>query len=106
MLLRDIIYLVMKMRKRLSKRCFWDVDVETLDFRKNKDFIISRTLEHGTMQDIVTLKCLYTTGEISKVVKNSRNISRSTAFFWANILDLPLEEVRACSKLPRYRQIP
>jgi len=107
--LHDIIYQiyqVMQMRKTLSKRCFWDVDFESLDIRKNKSFIISRTLEHGTMQDIIALKSMYPIKEISEVVKNSRNISRSTAVFWANILDIPLEEVRACSKLQRYRQIP
>jgi len=106
LLLHDIIYQVMRMRKILSKRCFWDVDIESLDIRKNKSFIISRTLEHGTMQDIIALKSMYPIKEISEVVKNSRNISRSTAVFWANILDIPLEEVRACSKLQRYCQIP
>ncbi|MDI3495373.1 MAG: hypothetical protein PWQ72_1500, partial [Pseudothermotoga sp.] len=94
-----------KMKKNLSKRCFWDVDIESLDIRKNKSFIISRILEHGTMEDIIALKSMFPIEEISEVVKNSRNISRSTAIFWANILDIPLKEVRACSKLPRFRQI-
>jgi hypothetical protein len=94
--------MVMIMPKFFTNRCFWDVDIKKLDIQKNKDFIISRVLEHGILKDIHELKKEYSSEEIKKVVKNNKNISRKTATFWANILNIPLKEVKACSKLQQF----
>ncbi len=82
----------------LSSNCFWDVDIEELDLVKHKKFIISRVLEHGTLGQIKELKKTYSKNEIAEVVRNSNNISRRVAMFWANLLDIPAKEVRACSR--------
>ncbi len=94
--------MVINMHKFFTSRCFWDVDINKLDIQKNKDFIISRVLEHGILKDIHELKKEYSSEEIKKVVKNTKNISRKTATFWANILNIPLKEVKVCSKQQQF----
>lgn len=78
--------------------CFWDVDASKLDIIKDKNFIIARVLEYGIMEQIKELRTIYSDDEIRYVVKNSRNISKRVATFWSTILDIPTEEVYACSQ--------
>ncbi|TYB97071.1 MAG: hypothetical protein FXF54_02765 [Kosmotoga sp.] len=90
------------MAKFFTNRCFWDVDTKKLDLEKNKEFIISRVLEHGILKDVHELKKVYSTQEIREVVKKSKNISDKTATFWANVLHIPIEEVNVCSKQKQF----
>jgi len=78
--------------------CFWDVDTSQLDWNKHRNFIISRILEYGTIEQIKELEKNYTREDIASVVKNSNNISKRVAVFWAIILEIPFEEIRACSQ--------
>ncbi len=82
----------------MYNNCFWDVDVSQLDWKKHKNFIISRILEYGTIEQIKELEKNYSSEEIAYVVKNSLNISKRVAVFWAIILEIPLKEVRVCSR--------
>ena len=82
--------------------CFWDVDASKLDIIKDKNFIIARVLEYGVMKQIKELRNIYSDNEIKYVVKNSRNISKRVATFWSTILDIPVEEVYACSQQNSY----
>ncbi len=61
--------------------CFWDVDKEKIDKEKNKDFIISRVLEYGTIDDVRNLMENYTKKEIAETVKKSFNISKKQPIF-------------------------
>lgn len=82
--------------------CFWDVDKEKIDKEKNKNFIISRVLEYGTIDDVRNLMKNYTKNEIAEIVEKSFNISKKTANFWGLILNIPKEKINVCSKLRGY----
>lgn len=84
--------------------CFWDVDKEKIDKEKNKDFIISRVLEYGTIDDVRNLMENYTKKEISETVKKSFNISKKTANFWGLLLNISKEKMNVCSKLRGYQK--
>lgn len=43
----------------LDKNLFWDVDYQTLDFNKNKEFIIARVLSQGDIDDFNKIKDHY-----------------------------------------------
>ena len=67
-----------------------------MDKEKDKFFIISRILEYGTMEDVVSLLSEYDSEEIVEVVKRSRLIGRATANFWGLVLNIPRSEITRC----------
>ena len=64
------------------KPILWDVDLASLDVKKDKDFIIKRVADKGRWDDIVWLKKQYAIDDIIDVVKKSKNISKKTKNFW------------------------
>ncbi|MEI6327070.1 MAG: hypothetical protein WCO78_03015 [Candidatus Roizmanbacteria bacterium] len=67
---------------------FYDIPMNTLDANVHKDYIIARILEEGSMTDVLWMKKKYTSIEIAHVVATSRTISRRTALFWKQALDI------------------
>lgn len=56
---------------KVSKHIFWDCDMQTLDFEKEKSFIISRILMRGTDREIRLIENMFSLKEIVQAVKNS-----------------------------------
>ncbi len=90
------------MALELRTTCFWDVDIKKPDREKDKFFIISRVLEYGTMEDVVSLLSEYDSAEIAQVVRRSRIIDRPTANFWRLILDIRKSEIIRCLEPAEY----
>ena len=65
-----------------TKSMFWDVDLESLDKKKNARFIIARVLEHGDLEHMNWLFKTYPKEQIVKVIKNSLAISPKVANYW------------------------
>ena len=77
---------------------FWDVKFEDVDRNKNKHFIIKRVLDRGETRDIKFLIKNYGLDEIKKVVLTTRDLSRPTGNFWADILDLDKSKLPCLQK--------
>ncbi len=74
---------------------FWDVDWDTLDIERNRDFIIERVLNMGDQLSVCWLCKEYSQIHILQVVKTSRRLSKKTARCWQNYFGL-CEEEMAC----------
>ena len=79
-----------------NQSLFWDTDPNKIDKEKNKEYIIARILESGTIDDIHWLRKNYTDEEISEVIINTGSISKKTATFWKYILNIK-QEIRCLS---------
>lgn len=90
------------MRSFLRNTAFWDVDKSSLDLDEDRDFIICRIVEYGTMEDVKALLELYDRKDIEAAIKRSNSLSRVTASFWSEMLGIQSEEINSCSTLPRY----
>jgi len=86
----------------LRNTAFWDVDKSSLDMDRDRDFIICRILEYGTMEDVKALLEIYDMKDIEAAVRRSNSLSRVTASFWSKMLRISSEEINSCSTLPRY----
>lgn len=76
---------------------FWDVDFDAVE-KCDYIFIINRILDYGNTFDIRWLLKHYTKKNIKKVLHNSQNLSRKTANFWADLLDIDKSKVPALKK--------
>ncbi|MFN3740353.1 MAG: DUF6922 domain-containing protein [Thermodesulfovibrionales bacterium] len=75
---------------------FWDA--AEVDIIKHKKYIIERVLNFGDERDIKELRRLYSDDELISIIKNSRNIKKKTAIFWAIYFNIPQEEIRCLRK--------
>lgn len=68
------------------KWLFWSYDINSLDSKKDKDYIITQTLNYGTWEDVRWLFRVYLEKEIIKVIKNP-----SQGLWFEKILDFWLK---------------
>jgi len=77
---------------------FWDVEFKELKIKKHASFIIKRVLDRGNLHDIRWLLKTYPKHAIEKVVMETKDLSRPTGNFWADIFDLDKSKVRCLQK--------
>lgn len=74
---------------------FWDVKRESLDFSKDKGFIISRMFERGKFDDVLSVIVFYGKDETSKILLNNKYLNRQGLFLAHTLLGLPLQDFKA-----------
>ncbi|MDC0358810.1 hypothetical protein OAO01_08345 [Oligoflexia bacterium] len=67
---------------------YWDVDIKNVDGMEHASFLIERMLEHGTLSGIQDLLIAFPRKQIAEVIRASRRISRKTALFWKNYINI------------------
>jgi len=78
---------------------FWDVDFDSLTLQESPQLILKRVLDRGKVDDLEWILKNYNQMDIKKIILKSRDISRKTATFWANVLGLNRQEV-ICLQMP------
>ena len=68
------------------QRLFWDADMHKLDVERHTDYIITRVLEKGDLEDWNWLRWTYGEARIARVTKENRKLNRQTAHLWQKIL--------------------
>ena len=88
-------------------RYFWDINPASLDVSKYPRYVIERLLEYGDFPSVRWMERRFSCEEIVEVLKTSRSISRKSANFWLNVLEVSGKEVRCMSKAfqEKYRQV-
>ena len=81
------------------KNLFWDFDIEKIDLKKDREFIIERILKYGLPEQVNWLLDNYTEKLIVEVIKKSKNIDKKTANYWAIHFQIPKKNI-LCLKRP------
>ncbi len=82
------------MKNEILRPIFWDLDPEKLDIHKHSHQIIDRILEFGNTPQVHWMFKNYSKEEIIEVVKESRQLSKKSANFWAQYYKIPRDEVQ------------
>ena len=79
-----------KMKKNitfnLKPTTFWDCNLEQLDFKEDKYFIISRIAERGTDSEVLFILNNYSKKDIRHAVTKSKEITPITLNYYENII--------------------
>ena len=67
---------------------FWDVQFEELEKDKHSFFVTKRVLDRGKTDDLLWVIDTYGLAMIKQVVLETRDLSRPTGDFWADLLGL------------------
>ena len=76
------------------KVVLWDVDTKELDLKKHWFFIIERIMVYGNENDVRWMLATFSKEQLIEVVKNSKNLDRKTANFWALWFGIDKERIR------------
>lgn len=79
---------------QFSKRIFWDVNFDKLDFDLKAVFIIERVFERGDVPDIRECRRYYGDDTIKQALTNAKWLSLQTIYLASAILDNELTEYR------------
>ncbi|MEA3354990.1 MAG: hypothetical protein U9Q63_00685 [Patescibacteria group bacterium] len=93
------------MKKKLPRKFypyFWEVDPENIQLSKDKHYVIKRLIDCGDTADISWMLKTYGVKSLKNILLKYRGISRKTAVFWSNILNIKQAEVK-CLKTPYHR---
>lgn len=78
---------------------FWEIDFRPELSRTHPEYVVARLLEHGGDAAVTWLLRNAPRDLLAHVVRTNRSLMRATAYFWANYLDIPFEEIE-CLKRP------
>ncbi|MBL7719952.1 MAG: hypothetical protein JNL72_14030 [Flavipsychrobacter sp.] len=81
-------------RPQFSKRIFWDVDFDNLDYQKRASFVIERVFERGDVPDIRACRRYYGDEKIAEVLTNAKWLSLHTIYLACAILDNNLTDYK------------
>lgn len=82
----------------INKGLFWDTPISQLDFKKNCDFIISRVLVYGDIDDFKMIKKIYGLKKIQAAAKKVSYSQKKDLNFWSVIFNIPLREFKYFNK--------
>ena len=83
----------MKVSEALDKSLFWDVNPEKLDWQKNCQLIIERTLQRGLTKEVDAIFSVYTNTQITEAILQSRTLDKKTANYFCIKLNIPLSSI-------------
>jgi hypothetical protein len=74
---------------------FWDIDKTKLNFSQDKDFILSRMVERGTLDDVLKTLSFYGIREAKRVLTSNKYLSREAMYLAHLLLNTPIENFSA-----------
>ena len=75
----------------LSPHLFWDVDIQKVTFKDNKQFVVKRILEYGLLSDWMKLSKHLDINEIADSVANVKDLDCKSLSFIATLSKRPKE---------------
>jgi hypothetical protein len=82
---------------------FWDVNINKLDVRKDKEFIIERILIYGRDNDIKLMFKLYKKYSIKKILKKADWLNPNTVAYFGLVLNIKQEHFKCYEKKQPHR---
>jgi len=70
-----------KNKPNISRRVFWDIDFESLDFEKDRQFVIDKVVNYGLWEDFVALINYYGKEVVEKEIIKSPYLKKEVLNF-------------------------
>lgn len=87
---KPVLYLVcMDLIGQLSRRAFWDVDIQTMDAEKHAAFIVGKVFEYGSLSDIMATQKHYGKQRTLELLLAQPYLQKDTLRFAASLFKVP-----------------
>ncbi len=94
-----------KMRPVISRKAFWDISFETLDFEKSSMFVMQKVFNYGGWDDQMVIIRYYGTDRIKNEIIHASYLRQPVLSFLCTILDLQKTDF-ACYKKMQSNPLP
>jgi hypothetical protein len=96
--------LTQPLHANFTRSLFWDVDPETIDFRKHRRWVVQRVLEYGRLEDWRVIRELYTLDGVVEAAQQARTLDPKARAFLCLISGKPKDSfrcftTRSCTRL-------
>jgi hypothetical protein len=89
---------------KLSKRAFWDVDMDKMDYENHADYIIRKAFDYGTWEDILEVISFYSEDKVKKALITAPYLKELTMVFSSKLFNIPISSFK-CSTTKQYHPI-
>jgi hypothetical protein len=86
------------LKPKVSKKAFWDVRFDTLDYEKNSVFVIQRVFDYGLFEEIIEIIRFYGEARIKKEIVLAGWLSKKTISFCCALFHLKPEDFKCYTK--------
>ena len=86
--------------KLLSRSIFWDINIDKLDYKKNKQIIIERIAVHGSENDEKIMNMMYPIKIIKRCLINSDSLNENTLQYYAFVLKVKESKFKCYTRIP------
>ena len=76
----------------ISKKAFWDINFETLDFEKSSLFVMQKDFNYGPWEHQLAIMCYYGLERIKKEIVHASFFRAPVLSFLCTILELRKED--------------
>ena len=83
---------------KLSKKIFWDIDINHFDEYKNKRIIIERVFSLGDIADIKKIIKFYGLETIKQEIVNAGFLDNKSLYWISDFLDIPKTQFKCFTK--------
>ena len=81
----------------LPNYLFWDIELNSLDFKKNARFIIQRVIQKGSLKDWISIKEFYGIDFIKQEILMIRDLDLKTLQFFSTYFGIDKNNFRCFS---------
>jgi hypothetical protein len=85
---------------KISKRAFWDTNIDSLDFTKHSDYIILRVFERGKWTDVINIINFYGIKKTKTTLLNAEHLSINALHLASGIFKTDLSKFKCYTKKP------
>ena len=85
----------------LPNYLFWDIDLSSLDFKKNARFVIQRVIQKGSLNDWISIKEFYGIDFIKQEILMIRDLDLKTLQFFSTYFGIDKNNFR-CSSIQQF----
>jgi len=89
---------------QLTKAAFWNYDLNSFDYVRDKKIIIERILDAGLENDEIIMWRLYSYNDIKDIAVNMEYLDEDMVTYMAFVLKIKEEDFRCYGKKPWYRK--
>jgi len=86
-------------KPEISKKAFWDVRWDKIDFEKNSLYVMEKVFNYGNWQDQVAIMKFYGLSRIKKEIVNAGYLRKPVLSFLSAILDLEKKDFKCYIKM-------
>ena len=83
-----------KAKPLFSKRIFWDVVFENINYDTKANFVIERVFERGDVDDIRNCRRYYGDEKVIEALLNAKFLPEHTMYLASAVINRPLKEFR------------